>query len=42
MNMLSIAVDEQFLFLVGKTTKLYKPYDAKRASNCRLLLVLSR
>ena len=42
MKMLSIAVDEQLLILVGKSTILYKSYDANRESNLSLLLVLSR
>jgi hypothetical protein len=32
-KMLSIAVDERLLILVGKSTILYKPYDAKRESS---------
>jgi len=41
-KMLSIAVDEQLLILVGKSTVLYKSYDSNRESNWSLLLVLSR
>jgi hypothetical protein len=33
MKMLSISVDEQLLILVGKSTVVYKLYDAKRESN---------
>jgi hypothetical protein len=33
MKILSNAVDEQLLILVGKSTVLYKSYDAKRESN---------
>jgi hypothetical protein len=32
-KMLSIVVDEQLLVLVGKSTVLYKSYDARRESN---------
>jgi hypothetical protein len=32
-KMLSIAVDEQLLVLVGKSTVLYKLNDARRESN---------
>ena len=33
MKMLSIAVDEQVLILIGKSTLLYKSYDTNRESN---------
>jgi hypothetical protein len=33
MKMLSIAVDEQLLILDGKSTVLYKSYDANRKTN---------
>jgi hypothetical protein len=33
MKMLSIAVDEPLLILVGKSTILYKSYDANREYN---------
>jgi hypothetical protein len=33
MKILSIVVDEQLLTLVGKSTVLYKSYDAKRECN---------
>jgi len=33
MKMLSIAVDEQLLIHVGKSTVLYKSYDANMESN---------
>ena len=33
MKMLSIAVDKWLLILVGKSTMLYRLYDAKRESN---------
>ena len=33
MKMLSIAVDEWLLILVGKSKMLYRLYDAKRESN---------
>jgi hypothetical protein len=42
MKILSIAVDEQLLILAGKSTILYKSYDAHREYNWSLLLVLSR
>jgi len=32
-KMLSIAVDEQLLILVGKSTVLYKSYDSNREYN---------
>jgi hypothetical protein len=41
-KMLSIAVDEELLVLVGKSTVLYKLYDARRESDLCLLLVLVR
>jgi hypothetical protein len=42
MEMLSVALGEQLLILVGKSTVLYKTYDAKREYNSNLLLVFSR
>jgi len=41
-KILSVAVDEELSILVGKSKMLCKPYDARRASNCHLFLVLSR
>jgi hypothetical protein len=41
-KMLSIAIDEELLVLVGKSTVLYKLYDARRESNLCLLLDLVR